>query len=370
MNEKEYIWLTRNTTIDNQCEKFKDCYYEKVVFKLFRKHHLAEIKKIFADHEVQAYKDGKDYAYLEVKDLTIADFCKTAMDYNSDIIYNDPTGRCYYDPANRKIYEHILRLSTPQQLSQLSPRKKLDILMSIDKDCYFSLRHKQKHEYALERKAEKINALLQFPISPEFWEREQRKVRLIAAEIARMRNIKKRLENFQTLEDKEQKKLFARICKITAKYNGIKAPTIQYLGEEEIKNYIKNASDDEEMNVEGFASEKTVFVNNDSFKKLSGAQVLSVAWHETNHIAMSHGDYSQFPLMEDILNPRLDYINGLKECYILHPQEKINYALEKQFIEEVVNRTGIKADDKTMEIYSEYAVAMQYMAKALQKNGR
>lgn len=367
MNEKEYIWLTRNTMIDNQCNKFKDCYVEKVVFKLFRKHHLAEIKRIFANHEVQAYKDGKDYVYLEVKDLTIADFCKTAMDYNSDIIYNDPTGRCYYDPANRKKYEHILRLSTPQQLIQLSPRKKLDILMSVNKDCYFSLRHKRKHELALDIKSDKINALLQFPISGEFWEREQRKVRLIAAEIAQIPNIKKKLENFQTLEYKVQKKLFAQICKITAKYNGIKPPTVQFLSEEEVKMY---TPDNEWVNPEGFASEKTVFVNRGALKNLSGVQFLSLAWHETNHIAMSHGNYSQFPLMEDILSPRLDYINDLEQCYILHPQEKINYALEKQFIEEVVNRTGVKADKKTMDFSLEFAIASQYMAKSLQRNGR
>jgi hypothetical protein len=328
---------------------------------------LAEIKKIFAGHKVQAYKDGKDYVYFEVKDMTVADFCGIAVKYNSDIIYNDPNGRCYYDPANRKKYEHMLRLSTPQQLSQLSPRKKLDILMSIDKDCYFSLRHKQKHEHALERKAEKINALLQFPISPEFWEGEQRKVRLIAADIAKLPNIKKKLEEFQNLNEKAQRKLFAEACKITAKYNAIKMPQLQFLNSEEIKEYV---SDNDWVNPEAFASENTIFVAKDALENLSGTQVLSLAWHETNHIAMARGDYSSYPLMEDILSPRLDYINDLEQCYIFHPQEKINYTLEKQFIEEVVNRTGIKADDNTLKIHTENAVAMQYMAKALQKSGR
>lgn len=367
MNEKEYIWLTKNTSIDNQCEKFADCYHEKVVFKLFRKHHLTEIKKIFAGHEVQAYKDGKDYVYFEVKDMTIVDFCGIAVKYKSDIIYNDPNGRCFYDPANRKKYEHMLRLLTSQQLTQLSTEKKLDILMSINKDCYFSLLHKQKHEYALDVKSDKINALLQFPISPEFWEREQRKVRLIAADIAKLPNIKRNLEGFHNLDEKAQKKLFAEACKITAKYNGIKVPQLQFLDDEAIKERV---SENDWINTEAFTSENTIFVSKSALKNLSGAQVLSLAWHETNHIAMARGDYSAYPLMEDILSPRLDYINDLEQCYIFHPQEKINYALEKQFIEEVVERTGVKADDKTLKVYTENAVAMQYMAKALQKNGR
>lgn len=367
MNKQEYIWLTRNTEIDNQCDEFADCKKQKVIFKLFRKHHLPKIEEIFAGHDTQVLKDEFDFTYFEVKDMTLYDFCGIAMDYNSDIIYNDPNGRCYYDPADRKKYEHIFRRSTPRELAQLSDRKKLDVLMAINKDCYMRLRNKLSHEQALDRNSDKINALLQLPIPKDFWEHEQRKIRLIAAEIAKMPGIKEKLENFHNLSEEEQRKIFKQTCKITAKYNRIDVPVVRYLSSKQMED---QTADTDWASPEAFASEYYIFVNKDRFKKLTGVQVMSLAWHETNHIAMAYGDYSSFGLMEDILNKRLDYINEIEQAYIFHPQEKINYALEKQLIEEIVTRTGVKADDKTMKMHSEYTVALQYMAKSLNQKGR
>ena len=105
----------------------------------------------------------------------------------------------------------------------------------------------------------------------------------------------------------------------------------------------------------------------DKIKKQSGIRFLALAWHETNHIAMAYGDYSRFAFMEDMLNSQLNYINDVADSYILHPQEKINYALEKQFIEECVARIGIKQLDNTFKPMPAFDVATQYIARSLKK---
>lgn len=107
--------------------------------------------------------------------------------------------------------------------------------------------------------------------------------------------------------------------------------------------------------------------NTDKLQNLSGIQCLSLAWHETNHVAQSYGDYTQYPIMEDILSHRLNYLNEYADIYIMHPQEKVNYALEKQFMEESVARIGLRADDKTFLPRVEYDVATQYMVKSMQR---
>ena len=366
MNKQDYIWLTRNTDIDNVCD-FEDCMSEKIVFKLFRKHHLPEIKRIFCGHDTQVYTDEDNSLCLEVKDMTISEFCEIAMNYNSDIIYNAPNGRCYYDPADRKKYEHIFRLSTPQQLNRLSDEKKLDILMALNKDCYRDYRRQKLHDESLNRNAAKLNILLQISFPAEFWEREQRKVRLITAEVAKLPHIKEKLQDFHKLSESEKANLFKQACEITAKYNGIEKPKVNILTDEEVEKYTDG---NEWVNPEAFASGSNVFVNESALKKLSGIQVMALAWHETNHIAMAKGDYSHFPTVEDKLNARLDYINNVEQSYIFHPQEKINYALEKQFIEELTKRSGVRADDVTLKMQPEYAVAIQYMMRSLQKFGR
>lgn len=363
MKKKDYIWLTRNTDIANVCDCFEDCDRVQVAFKLFRKSHLPQIRQIFADHKTKLQRDNKDNCYLIVKDITVSDFCDTALQYNSDLIYNDADGRIYYDPADRRKYQHFFRRSTPQTLSLLPPRKKLDILLSISKDCYLTLHGKEKHEAALDRNSDKLNALLQLPIPPEFWEDEQRKIRLITAEIAGIANIKAKLEHFHSLDLSAQQTLLRRTVNITAHYNNIKPPHFHLLTEKQMEQF--NLSD--WVEADAFTLEKDLYICADKLKKQSGIRCLALAWHETNHIAMAHGDYSRYPLMEDILNPRLNYINSVEQSYIFHPQELINYALEKQFLEECAARTGVKHLGNTFRPAAEFDVAAQYIARAFKK---
>ncbi len=363
MKKRDYIWLTRNTDIDNVCDCFEDCSRENVVFKLFRNSHLPKIREIFANHCTEESADKYDNIYFEVEDMTVGELCEIALECNSDLIYNEADCKIYYDPADRRQYQHFLRRHTPQELSRLSPQKKLDILFSINKQCYMTAHGDDTHEAALNRQADKINVLLQLPIPPEFWEREQRKIRLICAEIARIPNIKQMLEHFEELSFSTQKKLLNKTMKITAHYNGIKPPIMKLLTAKQMKNY--NLSD--WADADAFACEKTLYICSDKIKNKTGIYCLSLAWHETNHIAMTYGDYSRFAFMDDMLNVQLNYINDIPHSYIMHPQEKINYALEKQFIEECITRTGIKMDNFVFRPVTEFDVATQYMARSLQK---
>ena len=363
MDKKDYIWLTRNTEINNVCNRFEDCNTEPVEFKLFRASHLPQLRQIFADNRTELYRDKQDTCYLTVTDMTVSDFCNIALQHNSDLIYNDADGRIYYDPSDRSKYQHFLRRNTTQTLSRLSPQKKLDILLSISKECYMSLHGKEQHEAALDRQANKLNALLQLPISHEFWENERRKIRLIAADIAQIPHIKEKIEDFNTLNLAEQKKLLYKVSGLIAKYNRIKTPRLIMLTTEQIQQFQL----DDWVEADAFAFDKTLYICTDKLKEQSGIRCLALAWHETNHIAMSTGDYSRFPTMENMLNPHLNYINGVEQSYIFHPQEKINYALEKQFIEECVARTGIKKLGNTYAPSAEFDVATQYISRSLQK---
>ena len=135
------------------------------------------------------------------------------------------------------------------------------------------------------------------------------------------------------------------------------------LNNEEVKKF----SHADWVDADAFSFEKNIYINTDKFKDLSGIQCLSLAWHETNHVAQSYGDYTQYPIMEDILSHRLNYLNEYADIYIMHPQEKVNYALEKRVMVESVVRIGLRADDKTFLPRVEYDVATQYMVKSMQR---
>lgn len=363
MQKRDFIWLTRNTDIDNICQSMEECANVDVVFKVFRSHNAAQVEKIFADYETQRYKDQDDFRYVEIRGFSPNDLSEAAKSFNADIMYNFPDGKLYYVPANAKEYMRTFRRSSPKMLNNLSTRKKLDILFAINQECYITQKEQEMHDAKLDDNSDKLNALLQIRIPSEFMEDELRKIRLITAEMAKIPNIKQKSENFHKLSRPEQKKLFDAVAEITAKYSNIKAPNLFLVNN---RNVIDFAHADW-VEADAFAFEKNVYINTDKIKNLSGIQCLSLAWHETNHIAQSYADYGKYPIVEDILSHRLNYLNEFAEVYIMHPQEKLNYALEKQFIEESVARIGIMPDDKTFLPRAEYDVATQYMAKSMQR---
>lgn len=358
MQKRDFIWLTRNTKIDNVCDIFEDCNREPVILKLFRKSHLPKLKTIFADHNVEVYEDKQENCYMEVIDLTISGFCEIAMQYNSDLIYKG--NRPYYIPVDRNILANNFWHKSAQQLSALSPQKKLDILFALEPDSYAG---EKKHFSVLDKQFDKLNALLDLPIPQAFWEREQRKIRLIATEIATIPDIKEKLENFAELDRLTQQKLLKHTAAVTAHYSGIQTPKLFLVSQKEMRQLAgKSWQKTDAINIE-----KDIYIGKPWLKMQSGVRCLALAWHETNHVAMSFGDYSQFALMEDIMSPRLQYTGDVNDSYIMYPQEKINYALEKQFIEECVSRTGIKKLGNTFSPATEFDVAAQYLTRSLQK---
>lgn len=357
MNKNDYIWLTHNTTIDNLC-KFEDCVEQNIKFQLTRNSHLPKIKEIFADHQTLLYKDELKNFCLEIQDMTITDFCEIALQHNSNLIHKSK--RIYYIPADCNLNRAFFWHKTAQQLSASSPQKKLDILLALGPDGYSA---EEGHIKALEKQSDKLNALLDLPIPPAFWEREQRKIRLIAAAISEIPHIKEQLENFAEISLPARSKLLMQTAAITAHYNNIDTPEIFLVTKPEMRQLAGKGW----QNTDAINIEKSIYIGRRWLKKQSGIRCLALAWHETNHIAMSYGDYSQFPLMEDIMNPKLEYLGDIENSYIFYPQEKINYALEKQFIEECVARTDIKKLGNTFNHSSEYDVATQYMARSLNK---
>lgn len=363
MDKKDYIWLTRNTEIDNFCERFEDCSAQSVIFKLFRKSHLPKIKEIFAGHPSEQYEDKQDNVYFTVKDTSLTDLCAVAMQYNSDITYIDEDKRSCFEPVDRQKYRNLFWRKTPLQLSQLPPAEKLNILFALNKDYYLSAGGDRRHFAALANQSNKINALLQLPIPQAFWEREQRKIRLITAAISEIPNIKEKLENFAKLDGPAQQRLLKQTAALTAHYGGIATPAIFLVTQKEMRQLAGGGW----PTTDAINIEKEIYISKPWLKKQSGIRCLSLAWHETNHVVMAGGDYSQFPLMDDMLNPRLTYLGDIEEAYIMSPQEKINYALERQFIEECVARTGVKQLGNTFKPAAELDVATQYIARSLQK---
>lgn len=361
VNKADLIWLADNTEVANRNLTADDCITQDVIFHIYRPHHREKFHQIFAEYQTVDMEDKNNNKYVRVIDFTISDLYQLMREYGGSMFLNATDGRAYYVPIDKKKYRHIFNRASAKILANLSTNQKINILKSLAQKCYMSARGSKKSQEALSKKTDKLLALLQIRIPPQFIENEMRKVRLITAEIAKIPNIKEKLEDFSKLTSKKQQELLTKVCEITAKYNNIDMPNLKFLSQKQID---RDEGLADWVSAEAFAYENNVCINKDFLKKIDGPQALSLVWHETTHIAQAYGDYSQYPLVEDIFNQSLDFLQQMPNTYIFHPQEKVVFALEKQFIEEIVKNTRIKTNDETFSYSMEYDITTQYLNRS------
>jgi len=361
ISEADLSWLIYNTEISNFCASADDCFTQNIVFHIYRPHHKEKIHQIFSDCKITDMKDSENNDYAEISNFTIEDLYSQMREKGGDMFLNATDGRIYYIPLDKNKNRRIFNCASTRMLANLPSNKKINILKSLRQKCYMTASGRDKSDFALAKKTDKILALLQIQIPQQFVEDELRKVRLITAEIAKIPNIKEYIERFAKLSAKKKQDILRKVCEITAKYNNIDMPTINFLTQKQVD---KEEGIADWISEEAFAYEKNVCINKDILNKIDGVQALSLAWHETTHVAQAYADYSKYPLVEEMFNQSMDYLQKMPETYLFHPQEKVTYTLEKQFVEKIVENTGIKTNDSTFIYNLEYNIATQYLHRA------
>lgn len=362
LSKADLMWLSYNTEICNHCESVDDCLSQDVLLRVYRPHHQAKLHQIFQSFQTKDMKDQQNNRYVQINNFKISDLYELMRENGGDMFLNTSNGKTYFVAVDKRKYHRIFNRAPVKMLANLPPAKKINILKSLSQQCYTCAKSRDESQKALSKKTNKILALLQIPIPRRFMENELRKVRLIAAEIAQISNIKPMLENFRKLPIKKQKELLIKVCAITAKYNRIEMPNVQFLSARQMQ---QDEGIADWVQAEAFSYENNVCINTGSLKKLDGVQSLSLAWHETTHIAQATGDYSQYPLVEEMFNQSLDFLEKMPETYIFHPQEKIVYALEKHFIEKVVQNAKLLTNASTFDYTPEYDITTQYTQRSL-----
>lgn len=362
ISKTDYIWLERHTDILNIVPNLDDYAIKDVKFKVYRPAHLQKIKEIFKNYTCISGKN-KNNTWIKVKGFTLDNLNNTAQNYFGYLIYDSIEHGVYYIPTNKKRNQKILRRATPDLLANLSNRKKLDILFSYAQTMFVSEEQQQRRNNFIFRNSDKFQALLNLKIPTEFMNEEYKKVRQIVEKIAAIPDIKSKLSRFNTLPEKEQHRLIEQTCRITAEVNGIEPPKIHYLSQKQI-NDEKQA---DWIETDAFAEEKDISINKNFLKKYNGTQCLSLAFHETTHLAQSGSNYTDFPEMEEIFSHHLFHLQNYTDLYISIPSETITYCLEKEFCEKLVEKTNMKIQKESSSYETEYSMARQYLNKYLRR---
>ena len=228
ISKEEYKWLERHTDILNKVPNLDDYAYTDVKFKVYRPAHVQKIKDIFKDYKCVSGQNKNDI-WVKIKGFTLDDFNDTAYNFNGDLIYEITEHDINYLPTDKKRSYKIVRRATPQLLSNLSNRKKLDILFAFAQNVFPTEEKRSRQIDFIEQNSLKFVALLQLKIPAGFMREECNKVQEITAKIAAIPNIKSKLNAFHFLDKREQQELIRETSRITAEVNGVNPPKVHFI---------------------------------------------------------------------------------------------------------------------------------------------
>lgn len=363
MKKEDYIWLERNTEIVCTCKSLEECAVKDVKFKVYRENHLKHLRQIFKDCPLKMRRDRKDgLPCLTVKGFTVDNFYDIALENNAALVLDTTAKKVHYISADKDKNRRIFRKSSAKLLANLPNRKKLNILYAFSTSFFTTEEQDNRLTKTITRNADKFNALLQLKFPKDFVRDEIKKIDEIVEEIAGIPQIKRKLSGFCRLSFPEQKKLMDTVCRLTAEKNGIPEPKTTYLTQKEMAEQDSFAK---WLDTDAFTSERDIFFNKERFSVTSGIESLSMAFHETCHIAQMYADYKQFPEMEEILGAKLLYLSSYEETYLSSPQEMLAYQLEKEFIQQMEKQLKMKNRQNFYE--SEYAETAVFLHKALRR---
>jgi hypothetical protein len=366
ISKRDYIWLERNTVINSYCEKIEDVDKTGLALKVYRAHHIEKLYDILADYKLDLHKDSDNLLYVRVKGQTLDDLWNESVKHGGDLILDTKDCRAFYVPVDKEKYKRIVRRSSAKMLTGLSTRKKLDILFGLSQDIFYSEHAEIQHEKFMEKNMGKILSLMMMKFPKKFVDDEKRKMRLVAADVAKIPNIKNVLDNFETLSLEEKKLLMDNVIEITAKYNRINKPNVYFLTTEQINENLEIA---EWMETDAYASLDNVCFDESKVNKYSGLKCITLALHETWHVGQNFGDFSKYENVEDMLSEKLKYLEECSETYSLTANELLAYNMENLFMEEVIKRTKANVKDKDIEdLKLGYDISSQYVAKALSRS--
>lgn len=360
INKEEYKWLERHTDILNRVSNLEDSAYTDIKFKIYRPAHVQKVKDMFKDYKCASGQNKNDM-WVKVKGLTITEFNNNICYFNADLIYDMAENDINYILADQKFNRKIVRRATPKLLANLSNRKKLDILFSFAQNPFPNEEKRLKQFDFIEQNSDKFVALLQLKIPAGFMRKETEKVEKITAKIAALPNIRTKMNNFQLLPKSEQQALICETARLTAEINGVKPPKVHFITN-------KQANSDPDANwiqTDAFAEFHDIYINKDLVKSYSGIEALTLAFHETTHIAQSNTDYKDFPEMEEMFSHRLNYLQNHVDTYSAVPMKMVTYNLEQEFCNQLEQRLNLKMRDYIY--HEEYGIARQYIQKALRR---
>ncbi len=236
-----------------------------------------------------------------------------------------------YTPLrNQKITEafEVLNTKSPEEISRLSPNKRLEILERIipPQPTLANINKLKPHA----AKIEQLMFDLKFP--PQFWKDEERLASSFVNRLQLIPHLKENIADWQQLETARQQQCIQKIADVFCKTYGIEPIKITFFTLEEFnRDRVNQGLDPVEIPPTGQASAADRSINfcADRIKICDNYVPIYLTFHEALHISQQERDFPQYPLVERMFAHKFDFLKLISDkAYLLEPSEIHAYHID------------------------------------------
>ena len=223
---------------------------------------------------------------------------------------------------------NILETQSPEEISRLSPYKRLGILEKII-PTQPTLQDIEK----LKPHADKVEQLmfgLKFP--EQFFKDEERLAMSFVNRLQFIPHLKENIKNWQQLETAEQQQCIQKISDMFCQTYGIEPLKINFYTKEEYNEGLKKQGlPPVEIPPTGTAtlSTRTIDFCADRMKECDNYVPIYLTFHEALHISQQERSFPDYPLAERLLQHKFTFLKLVSEkAYLLDPTEIHAYRMD------------------------------------------
>lgn len=260
-----------------------------------------------------------------------------------------------YTPLrNQKIAEafEVLNTKSPEEISRLSPNKRLEILERIipPQPTLVDINKLKPHA----AKIEQLMFDLKFP--PQFWKDEERLASSFVNRLQLIPRLKEDIADWQQLETPAQQRCLQKIADTFCKTYGIEPIKITFFTLEEFnRDRINQGLEPVEIPPTGQASatDRSIDICADRIKICDNYVPIYLTFHEALHISQQERDFPQYPLVERMFAHKFTFLQLVSEkAYLLDPTEVHAYRMDSLVQSKAQDTLKVpfvanKYDDKT-----------------------
>ena len=236
-----------------------------------------------------------------------------------------------------------------EKLARLNDKQRLEILDSLivdvigrDVEAY-----KLNMETVKSHKEQIKSLLFGITLPKDFIDQEEARCSQFCNRMQSVPQLKEYLENWPKLEFNQRKELSQNILDVfnSTYHTDIK---LKFFTTDEWRQeqLAKGLNPDERVMSTGYTDDNVIYISKERMSTCDNMAIPGLIYHEALHIVQEQEDWSRFPMVEKLFEPKFQYLAfDQEDLYVMNPIEVHAYGMDEHIREFLQEKMQIKFID-------------------------